>query len=74
MRSHDVRVYLYDIRAGAEAIEGFTRGKTLDDFLGDLLLRRALKRTSDGATRRQAPQQVVQEYNEKAAWGTVAPM
>jgi uncharacterized protein with HEPN domain len=39
MRSHDVRVYLYDIRAGAEAIEGFTRGKTLGDFLGDLLLR-----------------------------------
>lgn len=50
MRSHDVRVYLYDIRAGAEAIEGFTRGKTLGDFLGDLLLR---SRSSGRATGRR---------------------
>jgi transposase InsO family protein len=34
---------------------------------------RSLKRTSNGATRRQAPLQKLEQYNQEAARGTVAP-
>jgi len=35
--------------------------------------RRSLKRTSGGQTRRQAPLQVLEEYNQQAAREAVAP-
>lgn len=44
MRPRDVRVYLFDIQRAAEAILAFTRAKTLDDYLGDLMLRSAVER------------------------------
>lgn len=44
MRPRDVRVYLFDIRRSAEAIQGFARDKSLDDYLGDLMPRSAVER------------------------------
>jgi len=44
MRSRDVRVYLADILQAAEAIAQFTRGETLETYLGDLKLRSAVER------------------------------
>jgi uncharacterized protein with HEPN domain len=43
MRS-DARQFLYDIVAAAGAIRRFTRGRTLRDYEGDLMLRSACER------------------------------
>ncbi|HEY3316986.1 MAG TPA: HepT-like ribonuclease domain-containing protein [Coriobacteriia bacterium] len=44
MRPRDVRVYLFDIKRSAEAIGQFVRGKSLEDYLADLMLRSAVER------------------------------
>jgi uncharacterized protein with HEPN domain len=36
--------YLWDVREAADAILGFTRGRGIEDYLGDLLLRSAVER------------------------------
>jgi uncharacterized protein with HEPN domain len=41
---HDGKAYLWDIDAAADSIQGFTQGKTLDDYLGDEMLRAAVER------------------------------
>jgi uncharacterized protein with HEPN domain len=38
------RKFLWDARAAADAIESFTRGRTLDDFRSDAMLRSAVER------------------------------
>ncbi len=40
----DPRAYLWDVREGADAIAAMLRGKTLDDYLRDLVLRSAVER------------------------------
>lgn len=40
----DAKAYLWDIDAAAESIQAFTLGKTLDDYLGDEMLRAAVER------------------------------
>lgn len=44
MRSRDVRVYLADVLAAAEAILGFVEGETLETYKSDLKLRSAVER------------------------------
>jgi uncharacterized protein with HEPN domain len=43
MRS-DARQFLHDVVTSAEAIRQFTRGRTLQDYQGDLMLRSACER------------------------------
>lgn len=40
----ELRKYLYDIQQAATALGVFTRGKSLETFLGDALLRAAVER------------------------------
>ena len=40
----DARQFLYDIATAAEAIRGFTQGRTLRDYQNDLMLRSACER------------------------------
>ena len=40
----DARQFLYDVANGAEAIRGFTHGRTLRDYGDDLMLRSACDR------------------------------
>ena len=40
----DARVYLWDARAAVEQILEFTRGRSLEDYLGDAMLRSAVER------------------------------
>jgi uncharacterized protein with HEPN domain len=41
---HDERAFLWDVRNGTDAILGFVRGRTLDDYRADLMLRSAVER------------------------------
>lgn len=40
----DARAYLWDARAAVDHILEFTRGRSLDDYLGDAMLRAAVER------------------------------
>jgi len=40
----DPRAYLWDARESADAIAEFVRGRTLDDYLADRMLRSAVER------------------------------
>ena len=44
MKPPDVRKFLHDIKTACELIEGFVRGKTIDDYLTDPMLRSAVER------------------------------
>lgn len=44
MKRPDVRKFLHDIKIACELIEGFVRGKTIDDYLTDPMLRSAVER------------------------------
>jgi len=44
MRLPEVRKYLFDICQACELLTEFSRGKTLDDYQGDALLRSAIER------------------------------
>lgn len=41
---HDAEKYLYDIREAAKLVRDFTVGRTVDDYLQDVLLRSAVER------------------------------
>lgn len=41
---HDPRAYLWDARESADAIADFVKGRTLDDYLADRMLRSAVER------------------------------
>lgn len=40
----DPRKYLWDAREAAEAVRTFVSGRTLEDYLADLMLRSAVER------------------------------
>lgn len=40
----DSRAFLWDVQAAANAIDEFTRRRTIDAYLGDLMLRSAVER------------------------------
>ena len=40
----DPRAYLWDARESANAVADFVRGRTLDEYLGDRMLRAAVER------------------------------
>lgn len=40
----DPRSFLWDARAAADAIVGFTHGRSFDEYLSDLMLRSAVER------------------------------
>mgnify|MGYP001594425663 CR=1 FL=1 len=40
----DSRKYLYDIQTACRKLEGFTRDRTLDDYLANEMLRSAVER------------------------------
>lgn len=40
----DPRAYLWDAKEGADAIVDFVKGRTLDDYLADRMLRSAVER------------------------------
>jgi uncharacterized protein with HEPN domain len=44
MKPRDVRKYLFDMKAAGELVGSFTKGKTLEDYLGDPILRAAVER------------------------------
>jgi uncharacterized protein with HEPN domain len=44
MKRPDVRKFLHDIKTACALIEGFVRGKTIDDYLADPMLRSAVER------------------------------
>lgn len=44
MRSRDVRAHLYDILQAAEAVDSFTRGCELVDYVADRMRRSAVER------------------------------
>ena len=41
---HDARAYLWDAQTAADLILEFTRGRSLDDYLADAMLRSAVER------------------------------
>ena len=44
MKRPDVRKFLHDIKTASDLIEEFVRGKTIDDYLADPMLRSAVER------------------------------
>jgi len=44
MKPRDVRKYLFEMKAAGELVGSFTEGKTLEDYLGDPMLRAAVER------------------------------
>ena len=40
----DPRAWLWDVRAAADSIAGFVQGRSLNDYLSDLMLRSAVER------------------------------
>ena len=44
MSARDPRAYLFDVAQACELLTEFTRGRTLDDYLGDAMLRSAVER------------------------------
>jgi uncharacterized protein with HEPN domain len=44
LRPRDIRVYLQDVVTAAEAIRTFIAGRSLDDYIADLMLRSAVER------------------------------
>ena len=41
---HDPRAYLWDVQAAVDLILEFTRGRSLNEYLGDAMLRAAVER------------------------------
>lgn len=37
--ARDPRMYLWEVREAADHVASFLRGRTIDDYLGDLMLR-----------------------------------
>jgi uncharacterized protein with HEPN domain len=44
MKPRDVRKYLFDMKEAGDLVGNFTAGKTLEDYLGDPMLRAAVER------------------------------
>ena len=44
MKPRDIRKYLFDMRAAGDLVGNFTKGKTLEHYLGDPMLRAAVER------------------------------
>jgi uncharacterized protein with HEPN domain len=40
----DIRSFLWDVREAADAIMGFTQGRSFDDYVADLMFRSAVER------------------------------
>ena len=69
----DDRAYLWDMLTAAQAVMAFVQGKTLDDYLDDLMLRSAVERQVEilgEAARRVSP--AFQDLHPEIPWRIIS--